>query len=137
MTDVIVVEHLSQDQVVKLHRMYQNEWFTEGRTLADITKMLAHTDFIFGFCDPDDDELVGFARVITDHVYKAFVFDLIVDKDYRRNGLGIFIMETLFNHPVLKVVSNIELYCPDHMVPYYEQMGFFRRSSLLLRRNAE
>lgn len=135
--NIKVVEKLDDAQINKLHLLYQNEWFTKGRTLEDVRVMLSKTDFVFGFCEPQSGELVGFARVISDCVYKAFVFDVIVDPGFRSKGLGHIIMETVFNHPVLKKVSHIELYCPERLTPFYESMGFKTRTSLLLRREAE
>ncbi len=135
--NILITEKLDESQIQKLHLLYQNEWFTKGRTLEDVRVMLSKTDFVFGFCDPESGELVGFARVISDCVYKAFVFDVIVDPGYRSKGLGHFIMDTVFNHPTLARVSHIELYCPEPLVSFYEPMGFKTRTSLLLRREAE
>lgn len=134
--NISVIETLNDRQIEKLHLLYQNEWFTKGRSIEDVRIMLAKTGFVFGFCDPDTQELIGFARVISDSVYKAFVFDVIVDSEFRNKGLGQFIMDTIFNHPVLKNVSHIELYCPEKLVSFYEPMGFKTRTSLLLRREA-
>jgi GNAT superfamily N-acetyltransferase len=132
--NIRVIEKLNSDHIIKLHELYQNEWFTEGRSLDDVKKMLNHTDFVFGICERDTDELMGFARVISDHVYKAFVFDVIVAPPYRSKGLGKLMMETIFNHPKLSNVPHIELYCPEPMVAFYEKLGFNRRTSLLLRK---
>jgi len=132
--DIRIIEKLKSNHIIKLHKLYQNEWFTEGRSLDDVKKMLSHTDFVFGICDVNNDDLIGFARVISDQVYKAFVFDVIVDPSYRNKGYGKLIMETIFNHPKLSSVSHIELYCPESLVPYYEKLGFNRRTSLLLRK---
>ena len=132
--NIRIVNTLDSIQTAKLHFLYQKEWFTKGRTLEDIETMLEHTDFVFGFCDAKTNELVGFARVVSDSIYKAFVFDVIVEEGYRSKGLGRLVMDTIFNHPVLKHVSHIELYCPEHLVSFYEPMGFKIRTSLLLRR---
>ena len=134
--DISVLNELNNRQIEKLHILFQNEWWTRSRSIEDIRLMLKHTDFVFGFCVPDDGELIGFARVISDWTYKAFIFDVIVDQDYRNKGLGNFIMNTIFNHSVLKKVSHIELYCPEKLFPFYEKMGFERRTSLLLRRKS-
>ncbi len=131
---ITVIENLNENQIGKLHLLYQNEWFTKGRTLDDVKLMLKNTGFIFGFCHPDTKELIGFARAISDCVYKAFVFDVIVDPSWRSEGIGKFIMNTIFDHPTLKTVSHIELYCPEKLAPYYESMGFKIRASVLLRR---
>ena len=131
-----IINKLNDTQAEKLHQLYQNEWFTKGRTIEDVRVMLKNTTFVFGFCDPDSEELIGFARVISDSIYKAFVFDVIVDPGFRNEGMGQTIMDTIFNHPVLKKVSHIELYCPDQLVSFYEPMGFKKRTSLLLRRES-
>ncbi len=135
--ELSVINNLNDTQIEKLHLLYQNEWFTKGRSISDVREMLIKTDFIFGFCSSESEELIGFARVISDWVYKAFVFDVIVDPNSRSKGMGHFIMNTIFEHPVLKKVSHIELYCPEALVPFYEKMKFERRTSLLLRRLSE
>jgi predicted GNAT family N-acyltransferase len=132
--DISVINKLNDRQIEKLHQLYQNEWFTKSRSIEDIRELLKHTDFLFGFCVPKNEELIGFARVISDWIYKAFVFDVIVEQDYRNKGLGNFIMNAIFNHSVLNKVSHLELYCPERLVAFYEKMGFERRTSLLLRR---
>ena len=132
--NISVKTNLNEQQILKLHQLYQNEWFTKGRILEDIKLMLDKTDYNFGFCISGTNELIGFARVITDSIYKAFVFDVIVDSEYRNKGIGKFIMNTIFEHPVLSKVSHIELYCRDDMVSYYKSIGFKARESLLLRR---
>ena len=134
--DISIISELNGSQIEKLYMLYQNEWFTKGRSIDDVRIMLDNTTFVFGFCASDSGELIGFARVISDSVYKAFVFDLIVDPKFRNDGLGHFIMDTIFEHPVLKKVSHIELYCPEKLVSFYEQMGFHKRTSLLLRRES-
>ena len=134
--DISIISKLNESQIEKLHMLYQNEWFTKGRSIDDVRIMLDNTTFVFGFCVPDSGELIGFARVISDSVYKAFIFDVIVDPCFRNNGLGHFIMDTIFRHPVLEKVSHIELYCPESLVSFYVPMGFHKRTSLLLRRES-
>ncbi|MCP4177756.1 MAG: GNAT family N-acetyltransferase [bacterium] len=129
-----VINSLSEKHINQLVELYQNEWFTKGRKKDDVIKMLNSTSFAFGFCNEATDELIGFARVITDCVYKAFVFDVIVDSLFRGKGFGEFIMNTIFDHPILKNVSHMELYCPDKIAPFYEKMGFQKRTSYLLRK---
>ncbi len=115
---------LSDSQVEDLHRLYQNEWWTQGRSLDDIRRMLDHSDFLFGYAAPRDGRLVGFARVLSDRVYKALIFDLIVDPEYRNAGLGRRLMEAIVHHPELRAVKHFELYCLPEMESYYGQWGF-------------
>ena len=82
-----------------MHRLYQNEWWTQGRTLEDIRRMLDATRILVAFADPDTQRLIAFARVITDDIYKALVLDVIVDSSARQKGLGKALMDAWSSTP--------------------------------------
>jgi predicted GNAT family N-acyltransferase len=104
--------------------MYQSEWWTRGRQLPDIRRMLKHSDMIVGFCDSDSNRLIAFARVLTDSVYKALIFDVMVEASYRGQGLGRALMDAIVGHPALKSVRHFELYCRPELIPFYQRWGF-------------
>ena len=85
--------------------------------------MLCHSDIIVGAVDGEED-LVGFVRVLTDFVYKATVFDLIVRPDWRGNKLGRVLMNAVITHPALGNVEHLDLNCLPEMCKYYESLGF-------------
>ena len=115
---------LTEAQVEQLHALYQGEWWTVGRSLADVRTMLEHTDFVFAIAAPDTQELWAFARVITDRVFKALVLDVIVHPNHRSAGLGSFLMAHILAHPVLSRVRHIELYCLPERAEFYQRLGF-------------
>lgn len=115
---------LNNDQVDQLVALFQEEWWTKGRTKADIVTALASGGPIFAFVDPEGDELVAFARAMTDGVYKAMIFDIIVKCTWRNTGLGGLLMETMMNDPALANIKHRELYCLAEMVPFYQKWGF-------------
>lgn len=84
--------------------------------------MLHHSDLIVAVCERE--RLVAFARVLTDFVFKAVIFDVIVDEGYRSHGLGQLLMEQIVNHPSLQSVKHLELYCLADLMPFYERWGF-------------
>lgn len=104
--------------------MYQNEWWSRNRTLHDVRRVVEHSDLIFAFCDSESGRLVAFTRVLTDFVYKAFIFDVIVARSHRDLGAGRMLLDAITSHPALLFVEHIELYCRDEMVPFYEKWGF-------------
>jgi len=115
---------LNDHQVDQLVALFQEEWWTKGRTKTDVVKALASGGPVFAFVDPDADELVAFARAITDGVYKAMIFDIIVKSTWRNTGLGGLLMETVMNGPELVNIKHRELYCLAEMVPFYQKWGF-------------
>ena len=122
--DLLPLNLLNDTQVRQLHQLYQNEWWTKGRTLDDVRRMLDHSDYVFGLCEPQTDELVAFARVLTDRIFKAFIFDVIVAPRYRGHRVGAAMMDRILAHPDLASVKHFELYCLPELVPFYEQWGF-------------
>ena len=129
---------IHERQIQELHTLYQGEWWTRGRSVNDVKTMLEHSNFVFALCDGSDGRLVAFARVLTDMVFKALVFDVIVAPDRRDEGLGRRLMEHILQHPDLKNVTHIELYCLPELVSFYEKLGFSTDVSgvSLMRREA-
>lgn len=121
---VDVVADLTEEQVADLQELYREEWWTEGRELACVERMLTESDVVVGLADPATGELLAFARALTDAVYKAVVFDVIVRSDRRGTGLGDRLMEAVLGHPDVAEVDHVELYCLDELVPFYERWGF-------------
>lgn len=114
---------LSDNHITQLHALYQQEWWTKGRSIEDTRQCIRGSQICIGIVT-DTDELVGFTRVITDYVFKAFVFDVIVRHDARSLGLGKQLVALVTTHPELKSVRHIELYCLPELVPFYGKRGF-------------
>ncbi len=117
-----ILHALNENQIAQLHALYQNEWWSGGRTLEDTRRCVQGSSLIFGFVQ--DGNLVAFARVITDYVFKAFIFDVIVSPVLRGQGIGNLIVNTIKSHPDLARVGHLELYCRDDMIAFYESHGF-------------
>jgi GNAT superfamily N-acetyltransferase len=118
-----IVEILTESQVSDLMDLYKNEFWSDKRTRQDVVKMLASTDVIIGLVD-ECDRLIAFTRVITDFVYRAMVFDVIVKPAHRKMGLGAKLMDALVNHPELQAVETFALTCLPNMIPFYKRWGF-------------
>ena len=78
---------LSDEHLIQLHQLYQQEWWSETRTLEDTRRGVQGSQLRIGLVD-EQDALIGFARVLTDYTFKAFIFDLIVRQDQRAQGIG-------------------------------------------------
>jgi predicted GNAT family N-acyltransferase len=117
-----LVHALTSSQIDDLVALYQGEWWSVGRTRADVDTMLAHC-IPFGLAD-DAGRLVGFARAISDRVYKALVLDVIVATAWRGRGLGAQLIDAVVAHPALREVRHIELYCQPELGPFYERWSF-------------
>jgi ribosomal protein S18 acetylase RimI-like enzyme len=107
-------------QPEQLLTLFQQAPWAKGRTLTDARDMLRHTDV--ALCAWDGDHLVGFGRVLTDFVYRATIWDVIVDEAYQKQGIGAEIVQRILHHPRLK---KVELFWLCTRRPgFYEKLGF-------------
>ncbi len=86
--------------------------------------MLAGSDLVLSAVESESGLLVGFVRAITDGIFRATIFDLIVTPACRGRGLGAELLERAHAHPVLARCKRIELICIEEMVPFYERFGY-------------
>lgn len=118
------IHHLSEAQAQELCDLFQNEFWSRGRTLPDVQEMLKNPGVIVAFEETATGRLAAFARVITDYVYKGLLLDVIVAPDFRGHQLGRALLDAVVSHPALARVGHIELYCLPELVPFYQKWGF-------------
>jgi ribosomal protein S18 acetylase RimI-like enzyme len=123
--DIELIYNLSENHIDNLLELYHEESWSKNRSLEDVKRML-QTSWIIGIKDKKTDRLIAFSRVLTDYVFRAFIYDVIVAKDYRKLGLGKLIINSILNHENLKNVERIELNCIDSNVAFYQKLGFDR-----------
>jgi GNAT superfamily N-acetyltransferase len=121
--EIAVVTKLTDKQIDQLVEFYHNEFWCNKRKRSDVDRMLANSDIIVGVEDRSHD-LVGFVRVLTDYIYKAIIFDLIVQPEWRGHKIGELLMDATINHPALSDVEHFDLNCLPEMYKYYERWAF-------------
>lgn len=75
-----------------------------------------------------DGTLVGFARAVTDGIYRAFIEDVVIDEALRGQGIGSEMVRRLNDR--LAHIELVELACGEERVPFYERLGFVRDGKL-------
>ena len=104
----------------QLLRLYHQAPWAKNRTAGQAQRMLRQTDFVMSAWDGD--RLIGFGRVLTDYVFRASIWDVIVDKHYQSRGIGTELVKQILHHPSLKEVELFWL-C-TRMPGFYERLGF-------------
>ena len=120
-----------KNQINEVHGLMLNEWWCKNRSLNDVNKIIETSDIVIGVLN-EDGKVIGFARVLSDYVYKALIFDIIVEPSFRQSGLGKEIIQYLLDMPTLSQVKSFELYCPERISGFYEKLGFVKSESKLL-----
>ena len=70
-----------------------------------------------------EDKQIGLARVVSDYSIFAYLCDVFIHEDYRAQGLGKWLIQTIMEHPDLKEMRRWVLVTNDaHEL--YRQFGF-------------
>ena len=98
----------------------QADW-ARGRSLKDTQRMLAETDVTISAWDGT--KLVAFGRVLTDYVYRASIWDVIVDVSYQDQDIGKGLVQRILAHSSL---AQVELFwlCTRRHQGFYASLGF-------------
>ena len=113
-----------------LQVLYAHASWAEGRTLEGIRKALENTDYHFSAWDGQ--VLIGFARILTDRVYRATLWDVVIHPDYQNRGVGEGLMNAVLSHPVLSAIERFWLNTADKF-GFYEKFGFVRSEQGMVR----
>lgn len=89
--------------------------------MSDVRAALGNTPVAVGI--REDGRLVAAARVLTDGVYYAKLYDVIVAADRRGAGVGTALLEAVVSHPALDGVF-LSVTCRTGLVDFYTAAGF-------------
>jgi predicted GNAT family N-acyltransferase len=118
-----IIYELSDKHISQVHRLYQKEWWTNQRSLEETKACIAGSQICIAILDNNAD-VVAFSRVLTDYIFKALIFDVIVDSSLRGAGLGNLLLDAIKGHKQLNKVKAFELYCLPELQPFYRKHGF-------------
>src|SRR5687768_18554307 len=91
-------KRLDMDAIVNfLTRAY----WAKGRPRERTERAIANS-LVVGLYDGDFDKQIGLARVVSDYAIFAYLCDVFIHEDYRAQGLGKWLMETIHSHPDLQ-----------------------------------
>lgn len=91
-----------------------------GRPLEVVQKSIENS-LPFGIYHGDN--LIGFARVVTDYATFAWIADVFVLEEHRGKGLSKWLMEVILNHPELQGFRRWVLATKDAQ-ELYRKYGF-------------
>ncbi|WP_165546611.1 GNAT family N-acetyltransferase [Kribbella soli] len=136
---------LTTESTVPAHRipeltdLMRTAWWMTDRTPADVHHLLDHSDLVIAVTHDPTDQLVGFARVLTDYAYVALILDVIVAESHRGSGVGAVLLDAVVDHPALTDVRSLELVCQPALIPFYHRWGFTTEvgTSHLMRRTTD
>lgn len=107
----------------RIHDFVSNQsYWAQGRTIETVQRAL---DNSLNFGLYKNNQLIGFARVVTDYATFAWIADVFVLSEHRGQGLSKWIMEVILSHPELQGLRRWVLATKDaHGL--YARFGFIQ-----------
>ncbi len=121
----------SEDKAnVDLHQLQalfnKSAFWARDRKIEDLKIAIERSEPVISA--RDGDRLIGFARATSDGIYRATIWDVVIDCDYQKLGLGRKLLETILSHPVMNRVERIYLNTTNQQ-NFYERIGFNHNTS--------
>ena len=112
---------------VQLQSLFtKTAFWARSRTMEDLQTAVTNSNPVVTVWDSD--RLIGFARATSDGIYRAAIWDVIVDPDYQGMGLGRKLVQTVLSHPLVSKVERVYL-TTTHQQSFYERIGFERNET--------
>lgn len=111
-----------QDELFTLIKDEGDEWSEYWLNKDKYLKALENSITYLGY---EDNLLVGYARAKEDSGYGVYVYDLLVNSNYRGKGYGKLLMEEFYNrypNQIVYVMSDVD--------EYYSKLNYQKEGSI-------
>ena len=99
----------------------ENTSWAQNRSNKQIQKMLSSSKVIVSGWHKNN--LIGFGRATTDDIYRAVLWDIVVDKKYENHGIGSKIISCITNNQYISRVERVYI-MTTHCEDFYLRMNF-------------
>lgn len=104
-----------------IHDFLNNDsYWAKGRSEETIQKSIDNS-LCFGVYKGS--QQIGFARVVTDYAVLAWILDVFILKEFRKQALGVKLLESIMNHSDLQKLQRWGL-ATDDAHGLYKKFGF-------------
>lgn len=119
---ILFSDHKSEIDLHQLQKLFDvSAFWAQDRSLEDLNIAINNSNPVITVWDQQ--KLIGFARAISDGIYRATIWDVIIHPEYQGSGLGSKLVETVLSHPCIHRVERIYL-MTTHQQRFYQRIGF-------------
>ena len=116
-----IVEGKENIKVEEVKRLLKMTYWADMRPIEKIRKSMDNSE-CYGLFIEGIDQLVGFARVITDYATTYYLCDVIIDNEYQHNGLGKALVSYIASMPKYAELRGLLVTKDAHGL--YEKYGY-------------
>ena len=116
---ITIKSEIECSELQELLEVYQSVGWMKHDEEIIRTVFKASTHKVFAVTEG---RIIGFARALSDGVFNAAIYDVVVHKDHQGKGIARLLLEKLLDE--LKHVSCIHLISTTGNTAFYEKCGF-------------
>lgn len=118
---------LPKQGVIKLKSLLEaNTSWAKHREINDLKKMLSKSSVVVSLWK--NNTLLGFGRATSDEIYRAVLWDIVVDSNYQNLGLGQIIVNAILENNLISKTEKIYL-MTTNCKKFYSKMGFINEGN--------
>jgi len=99
----------------------ENTSWANQRNRKDLKKMLSKSDVVVSVWK--NERLIGFGRATSDNVYRAVLWDIVVEQKHQKLGIGKEIVKSLISNKLISKVERIYIMTTE-FEKFYSKMDF-------------
>lgn len=120
--EILFIEGVHGVDLWQLKDLFDRSAFwAEGRSVADIATALANSEPVVTLWQGE--RLIGHGRATSDGIYRATIWDVVIDPEFQGSGLGKKLVQTILDHPKIYGVERVYL-MTTHQREFYLRLGF-------------
>ncbi len=127
MTDFKVVYREKLPTLAAYHQLFETTGWNQAYRADKDELYEAISSSWYGLSAYDNDDLVGFGRIISDGVLYALICDLIVKPSYQGQGIGSTLLNKLIVRCRAQQIRVIWLFSAKGKSSFYKNFGFVER----------
>ncbi len=124
------LQHEQPICVGKIKTLYDSVGWWPERKEIDIEKMLKNSIAIGVW---KENELIGFARIVSDGVFRAYIEDVVVHESVRNKGIGENMLTMLLEE--ISHIHIVSLFCGEKLLQFYGEQQFQATKQIVMHRN--
>ena len=99
----------------------RNAFWAKNRDKKFLKRMLKESSIAISLWDGV--KMIGFGRALSDGLYRAVLWDIVIDENYQNKGYGKTILTGLLTSKALEKVEKIYI-MTTHCQEFYKKQGF-------------
>ena len=108
-------------QIDEIKRLLEQTYWADKREIGVVKKSIEHS-LCYGAFLNENGKQIGFSRVITDYATTYYICDVIVDEQYRGQGVGKAMLDAIHDNKEVSSLRGILLTRDAH--DFYRRYGF-------------